>query len=243
MDRTGRAEGLTAVPVARNHKREGCDKGGRKLRLPRNVIAMRKHIDLAAAGSAAISRRAALTGAAALLAVGTAARPASAEVGPAVRFMQQISKDFFAAAHAKTPASFLRAIKRHADIPAISNYSLGDYSSKLEPQLHPRLNRGVAEFMARFFASQAEIYPVKSAEINGERPYSKEEVIVATKVHLESGTSYAVDWLLVEAGTSFKIRDVRVMGFWLSPFQRTLFVRYIADNGGDVKALLSALRV
>jgi ABC-type transporter MlaC component len=202
-----------------------------------------KQMEFGAPALPGISRRTALTGAAALLAVGTAATPASAKVGPAVRFMQKISKDFFAAAHAKTPASFLRAIKRHADIPAISEYSLGDYSTKLEPGLHPRLNRGVAEFMARFFASQAEVYPVTRAEINGERPYSKDEVIVATRIYLETGTSYAVDWLLAERDTNFKIRDVRILGFWLSPFQRSLFVRYIAENGGDVKALLSALRV
>jgi len=194
------------------------------------------------------SRRAMLGGAGALLAapfVGVVPRRAYTAVdGPAVAYMKgRVSKDLFAAARAKSPESFLRAINRHADLKAISTYSLGTYSSRLAGNMGARLNRGVAGFMARYFAQQAHRYPVERADIKGEYAHGEDEVVVQTRVHLETGSSYSVDWLMAPQGKRYKIRDVRVYGFWLSPFQRALFVRYIAENGGDVTALLAALRV
>jgi phospholipid transport system substrate-binding protein len=193
-----------------------------------------------------ISRRAALTGAAGLTATATLGLTASgawASEGPGVRYMQRISGDLYAAAHGKSPSLFLRAINRHADIKSISDYSLGQYSKKLNAKQQARMERGVAGFMSRYFASQVESYPVDRAEIKGERSYSANETLVSTRIFLKTGSSYWVEWLLAEHGKSFKIRDVRIMGFWLSPFQRSLFVSYIDKNGGDVSALLSALRV
>jgi ABC-type transporter MlaC component len=195
-----------------------------------------------------ISRRAALqqaAGAAAVTIFGISAGPAiAAKEGSAVAYLKgPAAKDLFAAARAKTPESFLTAINRHADLDAIAKYSLGSYSERLTPPMSARLRRGVAGFMSRFFALQSHEYPVSKAEIGGEYPYSEHEAVVKTRIYLESGTSYSVDWLMAPHGHRYKIRDVRVYGFWLSPFQRSLFVRYIAENGGDVKALLAALRV
>ena len=195
-----------------------------------------------------MSRRAALRGTAGVAAATLfAAAPAparAAEDGPAVAYMKKrISKDLFAAARAKTPDSFLTAINRHADLDPIARYSLGGYSNRLTPPLSARLRRGVAGFMARYFAIQAHNYPVVRANIQSQYAYSEDEVVVRTRIHLKSGSSYSVDWLMAARGRRYKIRDVRVYGFWLSPFQRALFVRYLADNDGDVKALLAALRV
>lgn len=193
-----------------------------------------------------ITRRTALTGVAGVAATGLLAVPAPARAvdGPAVAYMKsRVAKDLFTAAQQKTPESFLEAINRHADLAAISTYSVGDYSNGLTSMIMARLRRGVAGFMARYFASQAASYPVVRAEINGETPQGEGEVVVATRIYLSSGSSYSVEWLLAEHAKRYKIRDVRVMGFWLSPFQRDLFVRYIEKNNGDVNALLAALRV
>jgi len=195
-----------------------------------------------------MSRRAALkraAGAAAVTLFGIKAPPARAAAdGSAVAYMKnRIAKDLFAAAGAKTPESFITAINRHADLDTIATYSLGNYSNGLTPPMSARLRRGVAGFMSRYFAIQARHYPVVRAEISGEYPYSEDEVVVKTRIYLKTGSSYSVDWLMAPHGRRYKVRDVRVYGFWLTPFQRALFVRYIADNGGDVTALLAALRV
>lgn len=197
---------------------------------------------------AELTRRGAIRGLAALVAaplIGGLPRPAhAATAGPGTAYMKRrVKGDLVAAARAKTTDAFLNAINRHADLDAISRYSLGSYSSRLTPHLSNRLRRGVAGFMARYFAIQSHNYPVERADFRGEYRYGEGELVVQTGIHLKSGDTYSVDWLLSEHGRAYKIRDVRVYGFWLSPFQRSLFTRYIADNGGDLKALLAALRV
>lgn len=195
-----------------------------------------------------MSRRAALAGAAGTVAVAgmfgpTAAFARSAE-GPAADYMRKrVARDLFNAAKKKTPQSFLSAINRHADLRAISQYSLGDYADNLTSSVTTRLHKGVAGFMARYFAEQASQYPVVKADVFGQEPHDDERTVVKSRVYLSTGSSYSVDWLLSEHGARYKIRDVRILGFWLSRFQRDLFVRYIEKHDGDVMALLAALRV
>ena len=55
------------------------------------------------------------------------------------------------------------------------------------------------------------------------------------------GTGRDVRWFVVKNGDDFKVRDAQALGYWLTPFQRRLFVSFIKKHGGDVNALLYAL--
>ena len=54
---------------------------------------------------------------------------------------------------------------------------------------------------------------------------------------LADGSAYDVRWLLARHGTGFKVRDAMVLGFWMTPFLKKLFEDYIAQNGGNPRAL------
>lgn len=200
-----------------------------------------------------LSRRAALAGAAATLFAATLtgrSTAARAQEGPASEFMNRIAKDLFKVAQSGSKKAFLRAINRYADVGAITEYSLGAYVEQVQGVARTRLRRGVAGFMARYFADQVRKYQVERAEITGEEPYdaAKGETLVASRVYLSGGSSYSVDWLLAEQassrGSRYKVRDVRILGFlWLGYYQKRLFVNHIDKHGGDVAALFAALRV
>lgn len=194
---------------------------------------------------AALSRRALLSACAGLgatLMLGKA--PAlAANDGPAARHMRAVSKELLAAARSGDHVDFLRALQRHAAISEIAEYSLGEYRGSLTPRLTSRLQRGVTDFMARYFATEAQRYRVKEGRVTGESPRTDGRVVVHSVITLASGTTYNVNWLLQPEGRRFKIRDVQVLGFWLGWFQRRMFVSFISRNGGDVTALLAALRV
>ena len=170
-------------------------------------------------------------------------RPARAAQTDAVVHMRKIADELFAAARKGSPSAFLDAIKKHADIRAISEYCLGQYGERLNPKMRPRLLKGVAQFMAYYFADQAGKYQVERADILDEKPYDETSVVVSSRVYLTSGSSSAVDWLLAHQGRRYKVRDIRVLGLWLTPFHRRLFTKHIDKNGGDIRALLAALRV
>jgi len=50
-----------------------------------------------------------------------------------------------------------------------------------------------------------------------------------------------VRWLVVRRGTTYKVRDAQVIGFWMTSFLDNLFQSFISDNGGNPKALVVAL--
>lgn len=196
--------------------------------------------------SAILSRRALLMAAGGLAALVTLGprRPALAvEEGPAARHMRAISRELLQAARTGEYGDFLRAVKRHAAIREIADYSLGDHAEKLTPSLSSRYRRGVTGFMARYFSIESRRYRVKAGEVTGETPKGNGEVVVHSTITLASGSTYAVNWLLQPEGRRFKIRDVQILGFWLTWFQKRMFVSFIEKHGGDLKALLAALRV
>lgn len=192
-----------------------------------------------------IDRRSLLIGigllAAALPRVGVAApRPRRNGSHPAVAYLRTVAADLIAAQNSGSPADFFEAIDRHADVPAIATYSLGRYTSELPPADRPKFYRGVAAFMARYFADQSQSYRIAKAEFGPATNQARGEVLVRSTVTLTSGSAYNVTWRLVPARTGFKIRDVTVLGFSLIQLQRSLFHAYMAKRGG-LKALVAAL--
>lgn len=186
--------------------------------------------------TAALTRRAAIAG----LAVAFAAPAFAASEGAAVSYMQKVAKDMLAAHRQGTVASFKRAILRHADVPSIADYSLGQYRNKLSPTQKQAYYSGTATFMARYFADQSRDYVVSKYEI-GEADADGNDVNVDTKVYLMNGQSYTVVWRLGKRGGGFKVEDAKVMGFSLTYLQRGIFTSFLSKRNGDVSQLVAAL--
>ena len=170
--------------------------------------------------------------------------PAAALAGdphPALIFMQKVAKDMLNAHRQGTIASFKRAILRHADIPGIADYSLGQYQDKLNPAQKQLYYDGVATFMSRYFADQSRQYPVAKYEIGEAAAADNNEVNVDTKVFLMSGETYTVVWRLGWKGGAYKVIDAKVLGFSLVYLQRGIFTSYLAKRNGDVGQLVTAL--
>ncbi|MFO1133431.1 MAG: ABC transporter substrate-binding protein [Hyphomicrobiales bacterium] len=184
----------------------------------------------------ALTRRAALAG----LAVAFAAPALAASEDAAVSYMQKVAKDMLAAHRQGTVASFKRAILRHADVPSIADYSLGQYRSKLSPTQKQAYYSGTATFMARYFADQSRDYVVSKYEI-GDADADGNDVNVDTKVYLMNGQSYTVVWRLGKRGGGFKVEDAKVMGFSLTYLQRGIFTSFLSKRDGDVSQLVAAL--
>jgi len=154
--------------------------------------------------------------------------------------MKKAAKDLLDAHRIGTVASFLRVIQRYADIPQIALYSLGQYQSKLPETLRERYYRGVAVFMSRYFADESRQYPIAKYEL-GEPSAEGDDVLITSKVYLTSGETYNVVWRLAGRNKSYKITDVKVLGFSLVYLQRGLFTSYLFKRNGDISQLVAAL--
>ena len=170
----------------------------------------------------------------------TVAVPAQA-ADPAVVYMAQVGRDLTAAARTRSPGVMAQVVNRHADVRVIGNYSLGEYKNKLTEADRPAYFEGMVKFISRYAATEAPKYPVSRVEWSNQSTRGSAGIMVDCKVVLADGTAYDVRWLLGKYGNTYKVRDAMVLGFWMTPFLKKLFEDYIAQNGGNPRALTAAL--
>jgi len=160
---------------------------------------------------------------------------------PAITFTREVANDLLTANRTGTITSFARVLRRHADIPGISNYSLGNYRNLLPRSQSQRYYDGVTAFMARYFADQTRNYRVAKADVLDAKKAGS-DIAVNTLVTMLTGEKYTVQFLLRPARKSFKITDVKVsvpvLGFVsLTYQQRGIFQKFLVKKGGDQSAV------
>ena len=179
--------------------------------------------------------------AALILVWAAATAPPARAADPAVVFMAQVGRDLMAAARSRSPAMMATVVERHGDVTQIGLYSLGEYRTKLAQAERPGYYSGMARFIGRYAATEAPKYPVARVEWSNQSVRGASGLMVDSRIVLADGSGYDVRWLLFKYGNSYKVRDAMVLGFWMTPFLKKLFEDYIAQNGGNPRALTSAL--
>lgn len=158
----------------------------------------------------------------------------------AAAFLDKAARDLLAASRTGSAGNFAGVIHRYGDTGYIGSYALGDYRKQLRPDDRPGYLAGMVRFIGRYAASEAPKFPVAGYKITGSTA-SSQGTLVDSVITLRDGSSYDVRWLVVRQGGTYRIRDAMVYGFWMLPFMRQLFEKYIAENGGNVKSLVMAL--
>jgi phospholipid transport system substrate-binding protein len=158
---------------------------------------------------------------------------------PSVVFMNEVASQLLKAHRLGTVPAFMRVIQRYADIPAIGDYSLGEY--KLNSGQLARYHHGVAQFISRYFVDQSKSYPIAKYEIGEATVAPNKDVVISSRVYLMAGQIYTVNWILAWSGGTYKITDAKFLGFSMTAQERSLFTSYIAKHNGDVEQLVIAL--
>ncbi len=188
--------------------------------------------------------RSLLAATAALWCMFSVASAADANEDAAGQYVQRMARDLIAANKAGDIKTFSDTFNRHANIGAIGTYALGSYQAKLRPEDKGGYYIGMVRFISKYAATESQKYQVSHLQVLGPSRRVNAGVMVDTKVHLRDGQSYDVQWLLQPAAGGFKVRDAKVQvllgDYWMTPFLKDLFEKYIADNG-SVAALVMAL--
>lgn len=166
--------------------------------------------------------------------------PAAAIEQPA-KYMQRVGKALLSASRTGSASDFAGAVRSHSDYASIGLYSLGSYVKGLPRTDRPTYFTGMINFIAKYAAKESPKYPVANFVVTGQTEETRTGAYVDTRVTLRDGTTYDVRWLLVRRGSAYKVRDAQVLGFWMSPFLKDLFEKYISENGGNPRALVVAL--
>jgi phospholipid transport system substrate-binding protein len=175
-----------------------------------------------------------------------AAPPAQGEVAPARRenpagFMKRVGNELLAASRSGSVSQFAMVLNSNADVPSIGISALGEYARSLPKSDRPIYYNGMINFIARYASKEAPKYPVARFVVTAQSKDDARGTYVDSRITLASGDSYDVRWLVVKRGSTYKVRDAQVIGFWMTSFLDNLFQSFISDNGGNPKALVVAL--
>ncbi|MEM1307154.1 MAG: ABC transporter substrate-binding protein [Pseudomonadota bacterium] len=160
---------------------------------------------------------------------------------PARAFMQRAANALISAQRQGTSEAFARVIRKYGHVPAIGMDALGTYRGGLRKASRQKYYRGIVKFIGRYAAKEGRKYPVSRVTFPSPAIRDGRHVLVDSKVYLKDGSQYDVRWMLLPSGRTYRVRDAQVIGFWVSPFLKTLFENYIRDAGGRVDALVVAL--
>ena len=159
----------------------------------------------------------------------------------AVKYMAQVGRELVAAARTRSPGVMSAVIQRYGDVSYIGLFSLGAYRSLLSETEKNVYYAGMVRFIGRYGATEAPKYQVAKVEWSDQSVRGASGIMVDSTVTLVDGSSYEVRWLLTRYGSSYRVRDAMVLGLWMTPFLKKLFEDYIAQNGGNPRALVAAL--
>ena len=159
---------------------------------------------------------------------------------PAVAFMDKVARELLAATRSKSPELIASVIQRYGDVNYIGSYALGTYRSQLTAADRPNYITGMTRFIGRYAAQQAPKYPVARYEILSSLQGGS-GLMVDSRIIMRDGSTYDVRWLLAKYGSTYRVRDAMVYGFWMTPFLRKIFENYVAEHGGNLKALVAIL--
>ena len=133
-------------------------------------------------------------------------------------------------------------IEQYFDMPAIARYMLGSYWPKATPEEQSDFTVALTDFLALAYGKRFASYTGHDMAIGRVRDEGDGQTTVFSNVKLPSGESARVDWLINQAGESYKIADVKVEGLSLADTHRQEFASVISNNGGSIAALISVLR-
>jgi phospholipid transport system substrate-binding protein len=156
-------------------------------------------------------------------------------------FMKRVGNELLAASRSGSSAQFAMVLNSNADIPSIGISALGEYARSLPKNDRPIYYNGMINFIARYASKEAPKYPVARFIVTAQSKEDARGTYVDSRITLASGDGYDVRWLVVKRGTTYKVRDAQVIGFWMTSFLDNLFQSFISDNGGNPKALVVAL--
>lgn len=160
---------------------------------------------------------------------------------PAVKFMAQVGRELVAAARTRSPGVMSATVQRYGDVSYIGLFSLGAYRTLLSESERSTYYAGMVRFIGRYAANEAPKYQVAKVEWANQSVRGASGIMVDSTITLTDGSSYEVRWLLARYGSSYRVRDAMVLGLWMTPFLKKLFEDYIAQNGGNPRALVAAL--
>jgi phospholipid transport system substrate-binding protein len=178
-----------------------------------------------------------------------AIRPAHAEIdiNRAVQFIQSTGQDMVSAINARQPATARRqrvaAILRQAvDIDGVGRFILGRWWRVATPAEQQEYMTLFEETLIRNLSARFGEYEGVRFNLGRSQQRTEDDVLVNTIIERPGQAAFNLDWRVGEVNGQPRVVDVIAEGTSLRLTQRSEYSAVISRNGGQISALLAAMR-
>lgn len=138
---------------------------------------------------------------------------------------------------------FRDLLHRGFDVPGIGRFVLGRYWRAASEEQQRAYLGLFEEMIVETYARRFRDYSGETFEITGARDAGEQDILVRSRIVRPGGAPpVAVDWRVRDRDGTMKIIDVFVENVSMSVTQRDEFGAVIQRAGGDIDALLNAMR-
>jgi phospholipid transport system substrate-binding protein len=198
-----------------------------------------------------ISRRLLLAGAAVLVA-GTlpprAAQAQQTDIARATAFIQATGEELVAAINA-TGASVAQrrervaaVLRRAVDVEGVGRFILGRWWRTASPEQQQEYLQLFEQVLIRNLSARFGEYQGVRFSLGRTQARTEEDALVSTIVERPGNPAFGLDWRVAEVGGQPKVVDVIAEGTSLRLTTRSEYSSVITRGGGNVGALLVAMR-
>jgi phospholipid transport system substrate-binding protein len=129
------------------------------------------------------------------------------------------------------------------DFPTISRFVLGPYWQGANDSFRQEFSGVFEDYVIQSLSGRFGEYSGESMKVTATRTEGERSTIVSTAiVHPNGALPAKVDWRVLNTSSGFKIADVSVSGISMALSYREQFAAMIDHDGGQVTALIPALR-
>jgi phospholipid transport system substrate-binding protein len=176
------------------------------------------------------------------------ARAAQADVGRAAAFIQATGQELVAAINdprLSLPArrdAVGNVLRRAVDIEGVGRFIIGRWWRQASPQQQQDYMRLFEETLIRNLSARFGEYRGVRFDLGRTQQRTEDDVLVNTVIERPNTAPFSLDWRVSDVAGQPKIVDVIAEGTSLRLTQRSEYSSVIQRSGGQIGALLDAMR-
>jgi phospholipid transport system substrate-binding protein len=175
-------------------------------------------------------------------------RAQQTDIARATAFIQTTGEELVAAINATNASVAQRrervaaVLRRAVDVDGVGRFILGRWWRTASPEQQQEYLQLFEEVLIRNLSARFGEYQGVRFSLGRTQARTEEDALVSTIVERPGNPAFGLDWRVAEVGGQLKVVDVIAEGTSLRLTTRSEYSSVVTRNGGNVGALLAAMR-